>query len=80
MYTFNVYQRPDFHMYSSITININCLNIMVTLEVYFEYTKILCKIFTKYIVPILQVYQSSFIILLKSITNEIYYLLFYFIN
>jgi len=51
---------------------------MVTLEVYFEYTKILCKIFTKYIMPILQVYQSSFIIL-KFIIY--YFILFiYLIN
>ncbi len=47
-------------MYSSIIININGLNIMVTLiSVYFEYIKILYKIFTKYIVPILQVYQNQ---------------------
>jgi hypothetical protein len=47
---------------------------MVTLfSEYFEYIKILCKIFTKYIVPILQVYFNHFIILLKIITNEIYY-------
>jgi hypothetical protein len=37
---------------------------MVTLiGVYFEYIKFLCKIFTKYIVPILQVYPHLFIIL-----------------
>jgi len=47
-------------VYSSIIININGLNIMVTLiSVYFEYIKILYKIFTKYIVPILQVYQNQ---------------------
>jgi len=39
---------------------------MVTLiSVYFEYTKILCKMFIKYIVPILQVYPNHHIILLK---------------
>jgi len=64
-------------MYSSIIISINGLNIMVTLiNVYFEYIKILCKIFTKYIVPILQVYPNHFIIFLKIITNDIYYYLY----
>jgi hypothetical protein len=39
---------------------------MVTLiTIYFEYIKILCKMFTKYIVPILQVYPNHHIILLK---------------
>jgi len=45
-----------------IIIRINDLDIMVTLDVYFEYIKILHKMFTKYIVPILQVYPSYFII------------------
>ncbi len=65
-------------MYSNIIISINGLNIKVTLnDIYFEYIKIICKIFAKYIVPILQVYPNQFIIILKIITNEIYY---YFIN
>ncbi len=35
---------------------------MVTLiNVYFEYIKILCQIFSKHIVPILQVYPNQFI-------------------
>jgi len=39
---------------------------MVTLiSVYFEYIQILCKMFMKYIVPILQVYPNHHIILLK---------------
>jgi hypothetical protein len=38
---------------------------MVTLDIYFEYMKILCKIFIKYIVPILQVYPSYLIIFIK---------------
>jgi len=59
------------HMYSSIIISINGLGIMVTLiSVYFEYIKILCKIFTKYIVPILQIYPHHLIIFLKIITND----------
>ncbi len=60
-------------MYSSIIININCFNIMVTLGVYFEHIQIVCNIFIKYIVSILQVYQSYLIIRLKFITKEIYY-------
>jgi hypothetical protein len=65
-------------VYSNIIISINGLNIKVTLnDIYFEYIKIICKIFAKYIVPILQVYPNQFIIILKIITNEIYY---YFIN
>jgi len=46
---------------------------MVTLSVYFEYKEVLCKIFTKYIVAILQVNPNYFIILHKIITNDIYY-------
>jgi len=47
---------------------------MVTLtDIDFEYIKIICNIFIKYIVPILQVYPNHFIILLKIITNDIYY-------
>ncbi len=41
-------------VYSSIIININGLDIMVTLNnVCFEYIEILCEIFAKYIVSIL---------------------------
>jgi len=55
---------------------------MVTLGVYFEHIKIVCKIFNKYIVSILQVYQSYLIIRLKFITKEIYYyiILYIFLN
>jgi len=49
----------------------NGFYIMVTLiNIYFEYIKISCKIFAKYIVPILQVYPNQRIILLKIITND----------
>jgi len=44
---------------------------MVTLSVYFEYKKVLCKIFIKYIVAILQVNPNYFIILHKIIKNDI---------
>jgi hypothetical protein len=36
---------------------------MATLDVYFEYIKVLCMIFTKYSVHVLQVYTSYFILL-----------------
>jgi len=76
MYILNVW-TTIFHVYSSIIINMNGLDIMVTLiSVYFEYIKILCKIFTKFVVPILQIYPHHLIILLKIITNEIYYYLY----
>jgi hypothetical protein len=61
-------------VYSNIIININDLDIMVTInDIYIEYIKIICKIFVKYIVPISQIYLDHLIILLKIITNEIYY-------
>ncbi len=65
-------------MYSNIIISINGLDIVVTLNgIYFEYIKIICKIFAKYIVPMLQVYPNHFIIFLKIITNDIYYYIIY---
>jgi hypothetical protein len=67
------------HVYSNIIISINGFNIMVRLGVYFENINFLCKIFTKYIAPILQVYSIYLIILLKIITNDIYYYLHYII-
>jgi hypothetical protein len=57
-----------------LIININGLDIMVRLNsVYFGHIKILCRIFVKYIMPILQVYPNHLIILLTIITNDIYY-------
>jgi len=46
---------------------LNGLSIMDTLCIYFEYIKVLCKTFTKYIVAILQVYPNCFIIILTCI-------------
>jgi len=44
-------------------ISITGFDIMVALiSVTFEYIKFLCKIFTKYIVPILQVYPNHLIL------------------
>jgi hypothetical protein len=59
------------HVYSNIIININGLDIMVTLGAYFEYIKILYNIFIKFIVAILQVYPNYFIIFPIIITNKI---------
>jgi len=73
MYILNVYEQPYYMCIKIIFETINSLNIMVTLiSVCFKYIKILCKIFTKYIVPILQVYPNHLIILLKIIFNYIY--------
>jgi hypothetical protein len=66
-------------MYSSFVISTNGLDIIFTLNVYFENIKFLHTIFLKYIVPILQLHQSYFIILLKIITKETYNYLFYII-
>jgi len=49
---------------------------MVTLGIYFEYIKILSKIFSKYIVAILQICPIYFIIYPKIITNDIYCYIF----
>jgi len=66
-------------VYSSVIISINGLDIMIILNsVYFGYIKILCRIFTKYIVPILQVSPNHLIIFLTIITNEIYYYYYYY--
>jgi hypothetical protein len=71
---FECIQTTILDVYSNIIININGLNIMVTLNgIYIEYIKIICKIFVKYIVPILQIYPNNLIILLKIIKNDIYY-------
>jgi hypothetical protein len=63
----------------NIIISINGLDIMVTLGVYFKYIKDLCKIFNKYIVPILQVYPNYLIVHLKIIIDDIYYIILYYI-
>jgi len=53
---------------------------MVTLGVYFEHIQIVCEIFIKYIVSILQVYRSYLIIHLTFITKEIYYYIILYIS
>jgi hypothetical protein len=74
---FECIQTTILDVYSNIIININGLDIMVTLNgICIEYIKIICKIFTKYIVRILQIYPNHLIILLKSITSEINYYLY----
>ncbi len=77
---FEFIRKIVLDVYSNIIISINGLDIMVRLnDIYFEYIKIICKIFAKYIVPILQVYQNHFIIFLKIITTDIYYYFLYHI-
>ncbi len=65
------------HMYSSVIISIIDLDIMVRLDAYFEYMKILCENFIKYIVPYYKLNQII-ILFITIITNEIYYLLLYY--
>jgi hypothetical protein len=43
----------------------------------FTYIKMLCHIFTKYIMPILQVYPNDLIIIFKIITKDIYFHYYY---
>jgi len=70
---FECIQTTILDVYSNINININGLDIMVTLNgIYIEYTKIICKMFVKYIVSILQIRPNHLIILLKIIANDIY--------
>jgi hypothetical protein len=49
---------------------------MDTLGIYFEYIKVLCKIFSKYIATMLQVCPIYFIMFPKIITNDIYCYIF----
>ncbi len=42
------------------------------INVYFDYIKILCKIFAKYIMPTLKFYPNHLIIFLKIITTDIF--------
>jgi hypothetical protein len=64
-YIFWMYTNNHNRSVFNIIISINGFNIMVKLNgIYFEYIKIICKIFTKYIVPILQVYPNHFVKLL----------------
>jgi hypothetical protein len=44
---------------------LNGVDIMVTLSIYFEYIKVLCKIFTKYMGTILQFIQTFLLYFLK---------------
>jgi hypothetical protein len=57
MYISNIYEQPYYMGIQGLLLTSNDLNIMHTC-IYFEYIKIVCKIFTKYIVAILQVYPN----------------------
>lgn len=69
--------RFILHMYPRFIIGTNELNIILTLNVYFEYIKLLHKIFVQYILPILQVHPNYFIKLLKIITKPFIIYLYY---
>jgi hypothetical protein len=45
MYTLNICQRPYYMCIQGLLLTFNGLDIMVTLGVYFEYIKVLHKIF-----------------------------------
>jgi hypothetical protein len=69
MYISNIYE-PYYMGIQGLLLTINDLNIMHTC-VYFEYIIVLCIIFTKYIVAILQIYPNNLTILHEIITNDI---------
>ncbi len=49
MYVLNIYEKPYYMCIQELLLTLNGLDIMVTLCVYFEYIKVICKLFTKYI-------------------------------
>jgi hypothetical protein len=53
MYTLNIYQQLYYMCTQGLLLTFNGLDIVVTLGVYFEYIKVLHKIFIKYIATIL---------------------------
>jgi len=63
MYTLNAYEQPYYMCIQRFLLALNGINIKVTLNVYFEYIKVLCQTFIKYIASILQVYPNYYIIL-----------------
>ncbi len=73
----NVYEPPYYMCIQGLLLALNGFKIIDTLCVYFEYNKVLCKKIIKYIPTILQVYTSYVIILLKIITNAMYYYYLY---
>ncbi len=81
MYTLNAYEQPYYMCIQRLLLTLNGINIKVTLSVYFEYIKVLCQTFIKYIASILQVYPNYFIILFKITTsnNNNYIILYYII-
>jgi hypothetical protein len=60
-----MYMNGHTFVFKDLLLALNGLDIMFTLGVYFEYIRVLCKIFTKYIATILQVYQAYIIYFLK---------------
>jgi hypothetical protein len=70
MYTLNAYEQPYYMCIQGLLLASNGINNKVTLGVHFEYIKVLCQTFIKYIASILQIYP---IILSKITTIKIYY-------
>jgi len=58
MFVLNIYEQPYYMCIEGLLLTLNGLDIMVTLCVYFEYIKVICKLFTKYIWAIVQIYPS----------------------
>jgi len=66
-------------MSSSFILSINEINIIITLIVYFEYIKLLHKIFAKCIVPILKFIQVIFLYFLKLLQKQFIIIYIYII-
>jgi len=62
MYILNAYECPYAMCIQRLLLALSDLHIIITLGLYFEYIKVLCKIFIKCIATILQVYPNYFII------------------
>jgi len=69
----HVHELPYYMCIQGFLLTLNDFKIIDTLCLYFEYIKVICKIFIQYIATILQVYTSYVIILIEIITNAMYY-------
>jgi hypothetical protein len=80
MYTLNGYECI-LHVYSSIIININGLDIMVTLCVYFEHNKFYVNYLLSILCPYYNFIQAILLYFLKlfQMTYIIYIILYYII-
>jgi len=53
MYVLDIYEQPYYKCIQGLLLTFNGIDIMITLKVHFEFIKIICKIFIKYIATIL---------------------------